>query len=147
MIIPDQFQVYIIFIEIFLHSKIIPMYENALSFIQSLNQSQQTMIDEYLHNMTAYIASTGADMLRDLLLKLPTLLSMIPYSLTIVILIIIATFLITNDWYRLKEILRSLLPKRSTHTLQNIVGYLEKRSEERRVGREGSTRGERYVVR
>ena len=124
--LPAHFQVFMRFIESFLHSKIIPMYENALSFIQSLNQSQQTMIDEYLHNMTAYIASTGADMLRDLLLKLPTLLSMIPYSLTIVILIIIATFLITNDWYRLKEILRSLLPKRSTHTLQNIVGYLEK---------------------
>src|SRR5690625_7924784 len=51
---------------------------------------------------------------------------MIPYSLTIVILILIATFLITNDWYRLKEKVRSLLPKRSTHTLQNIVGYLEK---------------------
>src|SRR5690625_6960532 len=74
----------------------------------------------------AHIASTGADLLRDLRLKLPTLLSMIPYSLTIVILILIATFLITNDWYRLKEKVRSFLPNRSTHTLQNIVGYLEK---------------------
>src|SRR5690625_5570776 len=90
--LPTHFQLIMIFNESFIHSKKIPMYKNALSFIQSLNQSQQTMIDEYLHNMTAYIASTGADMLRDLLLKLPTLLSMIPYSLTIVILIIIATF-------------------------------------------------------
>src|SRR5690625_6260988 len=121
MIIPDQFQVYIIFIEIFLHSKIIPMYENALSFIQSLNQSQQTMIDEYLHNMTTYIASTGADMLRDLLLQVPTLLSMIPYSLTTVILIIIVTFLITYDWYPLNAILRSLIPKRSSSKLQITV--------------------------
>src|SRR5690625_7596179 len=84
------------------------------------------MIDEYLYNMIAYIASTCADLLRDLLLKVPTLLSMILYSLAIVILILIATFLITNDWYRLKEKVRSFLPNRSTHTLQNIVGYLEK---------------------
>src|SRR5690625_7935512 len=121
MIIPDQFQVYIIFIEIFLHSKIIPMYENALSFIQSLNQSQQTMIDEYLHNMTAYIASTGADMLRDLLLKLPTLLSMIPYSLTFVFLILFATFLFPINCIQLKKILDTYLLNRITQTLQQSV--------------------------
>src|SRR5690625_1215545 len=38
--LPAHFQVFMRFIESFLHSKIIPMYENALSFIQSLNQSQ-----------------------------------------------------------------------------------------------------------
>src|SRR5690625_5531384 len=66
------------------------------------------------------------ELLLKLLISVTSLISMITILITIVNLIQFATFLITNDWYRLKEKVRSFLPNRSTHTLQNIVGYLEK---------------------
>jgi len=105
---------------------VVPIYHKFVSFVQTLNVTQQSKIYEYIENFTNYLASTGASILRDLLLKIPNFLSVFPYSFTITILIFIATFLITKDWDQLKKIISNIIPLPMKKMIKDVMNSLEK---------------------
>ncbi|AIF43226.1 sporulation integral membrane protein YtvI [Virgibacillus sp. SK37] len=94
----------------FIQLKIIPFYEKLLSIFNSLENGYQSAIEDYLKQATSNIAESGSAMLQDLLLKIPSYLSMLPGSITIIIFILLATFIITNDLDNLKQMVSRAMP-------------------------------------
>lgn len=124
--IPAYFQDFIVFIESLISNKIIPLYHKLTSFLQTLNPSQQITTNEYLNQFTSQIAKTGTTFLRNVLLKIPAILSLLPQSITMFIFIILATFFMTNDWNKLKTVLSNFLPVSLNRTGKTMLVQIEK---------------------
>lgn len=124
--LPNYFEQIIIFIQQFINSKIIPFYETLMSWIQTLDNYQQFTIQEHIQLFTNQIATAGATFLRTLLLMIPATLAVFPQSLTILLFIIIATFIITKDWPMLKNIFITKLPASFVRASKNVFRHLEK---------------------
>jgi sporulation integral membrane protein YtvI len=123
--IPDHFQTFIFHVESFLTNHIIPLYQKIISFIKTLNHDQQSTIDHHIQQFTTQITTVGTTFLKNLFLKIPAIISMIPYSITIGIFTIIATILITNDWFRLKHIVSVALPLKLKASSKNTLKHFE----------------------
>ena len=124
--IPDHYQTFINQFELFLTNKFVPMFNQLSLFIKSLHTTQQTTIQENIQQFTSQLATSGTLFLKNTLLKIPSMLSMIPYSITIVIFTVIATILITNDWLLIKRMSHKLVPMQLKDMSKNIVTYFEK---------------------
>src|SRR5699024_8265379 len=110
--VPDYFYVFTDHVESFLHSSIFPIYERILSLFSILNSEQQEAIQDSLNQFMDGITSTGTEVIQNILFSLPGLFSILPSSFTVVVFIILATFLMTNDWNKLKHTADKLLSKR-----------------------------------
>jgi len=124
--IPDHFQTFIAQFELLLTNKFVPWYEQFASFVKSLHTSRQSTINDNIQQFTTQLATSGTLFLKEIMLKIPVILSMIPYSITIAIFTIIATILITNDWFTLKRFARKLIPMQVINMSENILKYFEK---------------------
>lgn len=124
--VPSHYQLFLKFVESFLNEKIVPIYQKLVSIIQTLDDKHQYTINENIENLISYLAATGANFLQDFLLKIPHLISIIPYSFTIIIFILIATFLITNDWHQLKKFARGIIPESINKIGGKLIKQLEK---------------------
>lgn len=124
--IPVHFQTLIHFGEELLNTKILPLYQKVISFFHTLDGSSQTTIHEHIKQFTNHIASTGARFLQDSILKIPVLLTMLPNSITVFLFIILATFLITNDYSRLRQIIGKLFPVPAKRSALNVIKQLKR---------------------
>ena len=130
--IPSYIQTFVSFFEAFFNTNILPLYEKIISFFHSLDNEQQTTIQDYISSITGFITSTGSDMLQNSLAKIPEILAVVPGSLTTLTFILLATFMMTNDLENIKRIASRILPgtvRRSTydffhHVKLAITGYL-----------------------
>src|SRR5699024_7061186 len=84
--IPTHFYIFMDFIKQLFHEKLLPIYHKMLNHEQQLTVNQK--IQDFGENLTR----TGATVLENMLLKIPSLLSKLPYSMTLFIFVIIATF-------------------------------------------------------
>ncbi|QGS69004.1 AI-2E family transporter [Oceanobacillus sp. 143] len=107
--LPAYFEAILLYMEALFNQTIIPIYEKVLSLFQTLGDSQQLTIEQNVNKLTSELAASGAALLQDLFSSIPGLLSFVPNSVTVFIFTILATFLITNDWERLKRGLHSVL--------------------------------------
>jgi sporulation integral membrane protein YtvI len=124
--VPDYFYVFTDHVESFLHSSIFPIYERILSLFSILNSEQQEAIQDSLNQFMDGITSTGTEVIQNILFSLPGLFSILPSSFTVVVFIILATFLMTNDWNKLKHTADKLLSKRFHDRLSTIIHHLKK---------------------
>lgn len=124
--LPHHFETFISQFELLLTNKLVPLYDQISSFIKSLHTSQQSTINDNIQLFTTQITASGTLFLKNLFLKIPAILSMIPYSVTIIIFIVIATILITNDWFTLKKLTNKLVPIQLRNISKNMLKYFEK---------------------
>jgi len=125
-IIPEHFYVFVNYIEHIIYNKLLPLYERTLS------PEQQLTVNDNLKQFIGQMASSGATVIQNIFLKIPSLLTMLPYSITIFIFIVIATFLMTNDWPSLKRLATSLIPHAVNvpsrhmfiHFKKSLVGFV-----------------------
>ncbi|MEN2765585.1 sporulation integral membrane protein YtvI [Ornithinibacillus xuwenensis] len=96
---------------------VLPFYQKVASFFKSLDPSHQSTIQENIMQFLENIANTITQLIQSALLEIPTIVGFLPDSLTLLIFIILATFIITNDWYNLTEKLKVFLP-------QNILVFI-----------------------
>src|SRR5699024_3529291 len=82
-IIPEHLKTFSTFLKTFVKQTILPYYHKLTSFFHTLNPSQQTTINENIQHMITQISSSGTDILKNLLLKIPAILSMLPNTITI----------------------------------------------------------------
>lgn len=122
--IPAHIQTFLSYIDTLLTDKLVPLYHKLTSFIHTLNQAQQSTINDYIQQFISQISTSGTTLLKQILLKIPAILSMIPYSISVFIFTIIATFLITNDWYALKQISRKAIPDQLKYPTRNLLKHL-----------------------
>ncbi len=124
--IPGYFQDFVHYVEIFYNTKILPIQESILSYFISLDSSQQDSIKNSLNELLNHIATTGSAILQESLLNIPSILSLLPNSITIFIFIILGTFLISNDWYSLKGQTQKLVPANINSSTKKIGAHLKK---------------------
>ncbi len=124
--IPDHFQTFVTQFELLLTNKLVPWYEQLSSFVKSLNTSQQSTINDNIQQFTTHLTTAGTLFFKNLFLKIPAVLSMIPYSITMIIFTIIATILVTNDWFILKNLAHRIVPIQLRDISENMLKYFEK---------------------
>lgn len=124
--VPAQFQVFIHFAEEILNTKVLPLYHKVISFFHTLDPSQQITISENIKHFTNQIASTGADLLQNFLLKIPVVLSFLPNSITVFMFTVLATILITNDLSRLKQAVKKVTPSSARSSTKHIFQHIKK---------------------
>lgn len=124
--IPNHYKTFITFMEQWINHSLIPIYEKALSMFQILNNEQNIFIKDYLHDLTAELQATGGVLLKKTLLKITSFLSIIPESIATLIIIFLATFFITNDFYRIKNILYQMMPRSTTLMSKHLIYHIQK---------------------
>jgi sporulation integral membrane protein YtvI len=124
--LPEHFEVFTAFLKSFLDQTVFPYYDKLISFFNTLDTQQQTAITENMQQFITNISASGTLLLKNILLKLSAFLSKLPASLTIMAFIIIAAFLITNDWEHLKRFCSRLIPPGLASESRNIAVHLKK---------------------
>ncbi|MBM7597724.1 sporulation integral membrane protein YtvI [Virgibacillus halotolerans] len=123
--IPAHFQTLVHFGAELLNTKILPVYQKVISLFHTLDGSQQTTIHEHIKQFTNHIASTGAGLLQDGILKIPVLISKLPNSITVFLFTVLATFLITNDFVGLQQVSGKLFPVSTKRSVKNVIKQLK----------------------
>ncbi|WP_373893041.1 sporulation integral membrane protein YtvI [Virgibacillus natechei] len=124
--IPEQFHAFITYMENFFNTTILPIYEKLMSIFHTLEPAQQLNIQEHIQQLASHIATTGASFLQDFLLKIPEFITMLPNSLTVFVFIVLATFLITNDWHRLEAATKKVIPFSVKTSTEHVLKHLKK---------------------
>ncbi|MGM8366275.1 sporulation integral membrane protein YtvI [Virgibacillus sp. W0181] len=95
---------------LFLENTIFPIYHKLNEFIETLDTSYQTTVENYIQQLLDTVASTGAKFLQDNLLKTPAVLATLPRSAGMFIIAMLGTFLILHDWDRLSHLIKRAIP-------------------------------------
>ncbi|MGP4064844.1 sporulation integral membrane protein YtvI [Oceanobacillus sp. M65] len=108
------------------NSYLLPFYQKLASLVHTLDEEQQITIKEKVTDFANNMAIAAAEFLQQLLLSIPAFVSTLPNSVTIIIFIVLASFIITNDWDLLNTKMKSLLPVRINSSGQRIMTQLKK---------------------
>ncbi|WP_196493684.1 sporulation integral membrane protein YtvI [Ornithinibacillus caprae] len=134
--IPTYFQSFISIIEEFVYTKLLPLYETITSYFNTLHPAQQETISDKIQQFLNNITTTGTTLLQSFFLNIPTVILVLPNSVTIILFIILATFFITKDWNSLKEHIHRSISQKAMDFFKNIsihfkrafAGYLKAQS-------------------
>lgn len=124
--VPHHFQSFIRNLEEFFYAHIMPVYENILSFFYALDQDHQAAIQGHVDMLMANAVTSLTAMLQNMLLSIPALFSVLPNSITVILFILLATFIITNDWNKLKQTANKLLSQQIHSRISVILHHLKK---------------------
>ncbi|MFC4022561.1 sporulation integral membrane protein YtvI [Oceanobacillus longus] len=123
--LPKHFHSFVLYLETFFNDHLLPLYKVVISFFHSLDPNQQVTINEYIRTLTDFVASSGTELLRSTLAKIPAMLAIVPGSLTTAIFILLATFMILNDFEGLKRILQRIIPVKAGKSLHELINHLK----------------------
>lgn len=124
---PQYFeQVFIIF-ERFFKENVLQMYKNDLSL------HQQQLIEQQFQQMLTKLNEFSLEILQNTVMKMIHLLAVFPYSFMILLFVLIATILMTNDWQSIKDKINRIIPPSvndsriniMTHFKELLVSYLQ----------------------
>ncbi|MRH42879.1 sporulation integral membrane protein YtvI [Aquibacillus halophilus] len=123
--IPTHFKILVIFFQSFITNEIIPIYQRFASLISTLDPSQQTTILNNIQRIGEEIATTGANIIQQVLQQIPSTLGKLPNYISVLIFSLLGTFFITKDWYKLKTLINNSLPNHLTESGGNVVTGLK----------------------
>ncbi len=123
--LPRHLESFVLFLENFFNHNVLPIYEKVISYFHSLDQNHQVTINEYIRSLTDFIASTGGDLLQNSLTKVPVMLAAVPGSITSIIFVLLATFMISNDYERLKLVAGKYIPIGASESTQRLIRHLK----------------------
>lgn len=131
--LPNHFTDFVALCEGFFYSNVLPLYDKLAAFFNSLESSQQQAISDNLEKITNQITTSGTVFIKEILLNIPETLSILPSSLTIFTVTLIATFLVTKDWNKLHSTAVSTVPffrkpivnDFFKHIKSSIMGFLK----------------------
>lgn len=116
-VIPEHIQDMFNFIQNYFFMKIIPIWEKLTHLLDSLSPSQQTTIEGKIQSLGQETANTIGDLGKQIVTVLRNLLFSLPNIVTVLIFILLATFFISKDWYRMSRFFR----KKASGKIQESV--------------------------
>ncbi|MBS4173793.1 sporulation integral membrane protein YtvI [Bacillus sp. FJAT-49736] len=125
-VLPDHVQTLVNYIENFIASQVIPLYDQATSLFKSLNAGQQDTIMHNIQSAGQKIASNAGDFLQNFFQRLPSIISWIPNAATVLIFSLLATFFISKDWERLSKIGGKFIPEKARKSGKTVFSDLKK---------------------
>ncbi|WP_028783433.1 sporulation integral membrane protein YtvI [Thalassobacillus devorans] len=119
--VPEHFKSLINYIQVFISSTIIPLYQRLLSFISTLDPSQQDAIIGNIQELGEKIAHQGAAILQDLLQRIPLLLKELPNYVSVLTFSLLGTFFISKDWHKFSDKLSKSLPAKVVSSFSEVL--------------------------
>jgi sporulation integral membrane protein YtvI len=124
--VPDHFQKLVVYIEDYFASQIIPLYNQLAVIFKNLDASQQDTIMNNIQSVGTKVATTVGQFIQDLLQNIPNLLGWLPNAATVIVFSLLATFFISKDWYRLRELIKKILPSKARTSGRTVFVDLKK---------------------
>ncbi|WP_194165635.1 sporulation integral membrane protein YtvI [Oceanobacillus sp. CFH 90083] len=114
-----------------LDRRILPLYDQLLSLLTTLHVDYRFEAYEYTHSFTESITSAFTHFFQMLMQQTAAFLMMLPNSFTVVIFIILATFMMSYDFHNLQNKLHEAIPpnwyalykKIASHLKGAVIGY------------------------
>lgn len=125
-VVPENLEAVIVYIENFIASQIIPLYNQISSLFNSLNSGQQETIIANIQSFGAKITETVGAFLTNFLQAIPNIIALLPNIATVIIFSLLATFFISKDWDRLAALGRKILPSKARQSSKTVFLDLKK---------------------
>ncbi|GIO22392.1 sporulation integral membrane protein YtvI [Oceanobacillus sp. J11TS1] len=112
--------------QLFLDSRILPLYEQLLSVLNTLQVDYRFEVSEYIDSFTASITTALTHFFQLLLQQTANFLIVLPNSFAVFIFIVLATFMISYDFDNIQRKFHKVLPSNWYAHYKNIKTQLSK---------------------
>ncbi|MFG6116600.1 sporulation integral membrane protein YtvI [Halobacillus sp. MO56] len=123
--VPEHYKSLVNYIQLFISSTIIPLYQRLLSLISTLDPSQQDTIISSIQELGEKIAYQGAFLLQDFLQRIPLVLKQLPNYVSVLIFSLLGTFFISKDWHKFSDKLSKSLPTKVVSSFSEVLQGLK----------------------
>ena len=118
--LPEQLGTFLTIGENFIMFTVMPFIERVSALFSSLDQEQQTTILENIQNIGTALTTTLGNFIQDFFQKIPKFIGWFPNAATVIVFSILATFFISNDWYKIRLFFSKLIPGK----VKVSIGYV-----------------------
>ncbi|MDF2945461.1 MAG: ytvI [Bacillales bacterium] len=133
LIVPTKFAHLVNMVEVYFTSSILPWYEGIATKFDRLDHNSQSTIIENVKAISQNLAEQGQHLLRAILLGITATITYLPNIVTTLVFSMLATFFISKDWDRLKNLTDNLMPERakdgskvvSTNLQFALIGFVK----------------------
>jgi sporulation integral membrane protein YtvI len=125
-VVPSNIQVFINYFETFLANKILPIYYQLTEIFKKLDPSQQETVMENIESVGLSITTMIRDSAQNIAQGITNFFVSLPTFLTVLIFSLLATFFISKDWYRFRNILRGWASDKVAASSKSIYAELRK---------------------
>ncbi|WP_231563544.1 AI-2E family transporter [Anoxybacillus sp. KU2-6(11)] len=125
-VVPNHFQKLVIYVEQFVASQIIPLYNQLATLFKNLDTSQQDTIMSNIQSVGTKIATTVGQFIQNLLQNIPSIIGWLPNFATIFIFSLLATFFYKQRLVSSKSIVSKIVTEQSTNEHDKSVSRIKK---------------------
>lgn len=125
-VVPNHFNTVIIYIENFITTQVVPLYNQMSNLLSSLDEAQQQTIITNIENYGKNLAGSVGHFVQALLGKIPLLISWLPNTATLLVFSLLGTFFISKDWNHLANISNKIIPHKAKTSSQTVFIDLKK---------------------
>ncbi|WP_050616027.1 sporulation integral membrane protein YtvI [Bacillus testis] len=124
--VPKQLAILVAYSESLFETKILPIYNSIASLFNNLDTGQQQTILENIQEAGSAITSSIGSFIKNFFHKIPVIVGWIPSAATGLVFSVLATFFISNDWYRLQGYARKWIPDIVSRQAEPIINDLKR---------------------
>ncbi|GGC93609.1 sporulation integral membrane protein YtvI [Thalassobacillus devorans] len=124
-VVPQHFQSLVTYIQDFITSTILPIYQRILTIISSLEPSQQEAVIGNLQQIGEKMAQQGAAIIQSLLQSIPMIIKELPNYFTVLIFSFLGTFFISKDWDKISYRITSIIPSKVVTSFATVLKGLK----------------------
>ncbi|WP_197431761.1 sporulation integral membrane protein YtvI [Lentibacillus sp. JNUCC-1] len=131
--LPEHMTAFAGYLQEWIKTFLVQIYDKILSLFNGLNVTQKEAVLEQIDHLLVQASGAGSALIQNLLMHIPSLLSIFPLSMTLVVLIFLATFFMTNDWPAFSQLWKDSAPGRIKSSslrlwqtfIETLIGWLK----------------------
>ena len=124
-VIPTHIETFVTYIENFIANTIIPFYNETATLFNKLDITQQQTIIKNIQDIGHNFTTDASHFIQTSLKYIPTIIGLIPSTVTVLLFSLMATFFISKDWDRLKRGTGNILPQKFFSDGQRVMRDLK----------------------
>lgn len=125
-VVPTHIEIIINSIQDFIAHQLIPSFNRVANFFHHLDDEQQEQIIQSIQTAGQTLAANIGYFIQQFFWKLPSFISWIPNTATVLIFSLLATFFISKDWYKLTMWWGRFLPTKAKSSSLTVTRNLRK---------------------
>ncbi|MES9681594.1 sporulation integral membrane protein YtvI [Bacillus sp. AFS001701] len=125
-VVPESFERLIYFVENIVTDKVIPLYDLIMSKYSQLGAGQQQTIRTNIQSIGDSAINLGKEALNGIIVGIKLVIALLPNTATLIFVSLLATFFISKDWYKIKNLFAKYTPDRIQHYSKTIFIDLRK---------------------
>lgn len=125
-VVPEKFEKIIYFVENLVTQKILPIYDVVIHKYSQLGAGQQQTIRTNIQSIGDSVINLGKELLNGVINGIQLVIALLPNAATLIFVSLLATFFISKDWYKIKNLFARYTPNRIKHYSDTIFSDLRK---------------------